>query len=258
MVSLLSRVSPIMCGALLLVIVASSCGSRGRVELLVFAAVSLTDALTEISREFEAAGDAEISLSFGGSQALAQQIARGAPADVFVSAGRFPVDLLAGRDLIAPATIELLSNTLVAVIRSDGVHLESMEQLRSGAIERVAVADPDLSPAGRYAQESLVSLGLWDDLQSKLIIGSDVRTALTYVKVGSADVAIVYATDAATVTGVRVLDIVPPGSHSTIVYPVAIARESENDAVAADFLVFLQSKTASAVFQKYGFEPPGP
>ena len=258
MVSLLSKVSATVCGALLLVAVASSCGSRGRVELLVFAATSLTDVLTEIGREFEAAGHAEILLSFGGSQSLAQQIARGAPADVFVSAGRFPVDFLAGRDLIAPVAIDLLSNTLVAVVRSDGVQLESMEQLRSDAIERVAVADPGLSPAGRYAQESLVSLGLWDDLQSKLIIGSDVRTALTYVKVGSADVAFVYKTDAATATGVRVLDIVPPGSHSTIVYPVAVARESENETVAAEFLAFLQSNTASTVFRKYGFEPAGP
>ena len=226
--------------------------------MLVFAATSLTDALTEIGPEFEAAGDVRVLFSFGGSQTLAQQIARGAPADVFVPAGRFPMDFLADKDLIASVTIDLLSNTLVAVVRSDGVQLQSMEQLITGAIERVAVADPGLAPAGRYAQKSLQSLGLWDELQPKLIIGPDVRATMTYVEVGSADVAFVYKTDAATATGVRVLDIVPLGSHSEIVYPGAVVKRSEDSAAAAAFLGFLQGETATAVFQKYGFGPAGP
>ena len=223
-----------------------------------FAATSLTDVLTEIAPEFEAGGDVRVSFSFGGSQTLAQQIARGAPADVFVPAGRFPMNFLANKDLITPVTIDLLSNKLVAVVRSDGFQLESMEQLSSGAIKRVAVADPNLAPAGRYAQESLMSLGLWDDLVSKLIIGPDVRATMTYVEVGSADVAFVYKTDAATATGVRVLDIVPHGSHSEIVYPGAVVQRSEDNASATAFLSFLQSQTATAMFRKYGFEPAGP
>ena len=247
----------VVCGAMLMVAVASSCASEDQGQLLVFAATSLTDALTEIGREFEAAGDVEVSFSFGGSQALAQQIARGAPADVFVSAGRFPMDFLADRELIGAVAVDLLSNTLVAVVRSDAVRLESMAQLSTGAIKRVAVANPGLAPAGRYAQESLASLGLWDGLQAKLIIGADVRATLTYVEVGSADVAFVYKTDAATATGVTILDIVPPSSHSKIIYPGAVVRMSENGAAAA-FLAFLQSETATAVFQQYGFEPAGP
>ena len=257
MVSFFSRVWLTVCGAVALAGALSSCASEDRTTLLVFAATSLTDALTDIGSDFEAAGEVGVSFNFGGSQTLAKQIARGAPADVFISAGRFPMDFLAEEDLIAPITIDLLSNTVVAVVSDGGVQLQSMEQLSDGAIERVAVADPDLAPAGRYTQESLKSLGLWDDLQAKLVIGADVRATLTYVEVGSADVAFVYKTDAATATGVRVLDIVPLGSHSEIVYPGAVVRRSEDNASAAAFLTYLQSETAAAVFHKYGFELAG-
>ena len=226
-------------------------------ELLVFAATSLTDSLAEIGPAFERESGARVAVSFGGSQLLAQQIVKGAPADVFIAAGVFPMDLLAREGLLSSAPEPILRNELVLVTRPDLVP-ESLQVLLEPGVERVAVADPDLAPAGRYAQESLKSLGLWDDISEKLIKGSDVRSTLTYVERGNADAALVYRTDAASADGVEIYDIVPPDSHSPIVYPAAIIERSERQALAARFLAYLTGVTAQEIFRSHGFEPVGP
>ena len=227
-------------------------------ELLVFAATSLTNALGEINRMFEAQGDADVSVSYGGSQMLAQQIASGAPADLFITAGDFPMRFLGGKGLVERQAVGLVSNKLVAVTRSGAARLDSMEQLNTHLVKRIAMADPDLAPAGGYARESLVRLGLWNDLQEKLIIGADVRVTLAYLEAGNVDVALVYQTDAATARDVVVMDIVGPESHSRIVYPAAVMRGSEQKPVAKAFLGFLQSEAALEVFVKHGFQPLAP
>ncbi len=226
-------------------------------ELLVFAATSLTDSLAEIGPAFERESGAQIAVSFGGSQLLAQQIVKGAPADVFIAAGAFPMDLLAREGLLSSAPEPILRNELVLVTRPDLVP-ESLRVLLEPGVERVAVADPDLAPAGRYARESLKSLGIWDDISEKLIRGSDVRATLTYVERGNADAAVVYRTDAVTADGLEIYDIVPPDSHSPIVYPAAILERSERQGLAARFLAFLTGRTAQAIFRSHGFEPAGP
>ncbi len=226
-------------------------------ELLVFAATSLTDSLAEIAPAFERESGAQIAVSFGGSQLLAQQIVKGAPADLFIAAGAFPMDLLAREGLLSSAPEPILRNELVLVTRPDLVP-ESLAALLEPGVERVAVADPDLAPAGRYAQESLKSLGLWDDISEKLIKGSDVRSTLTYVERGNADAALVYRTDAVSADGVEIYDIVPPGSHSPILYPAAIIDRSESKALAAKFLAYLTGVTAQEIFRSHGFEPVGP
>ena len=244
----------------LLMGVLAGCSSRADdSEILVFAAASLVDALTEIEREFEAQSDTSVAFSFGGSQTLAQQIASGAPADLFIAAGEFPIEFLAERELLEQDTVNLLSNKLVVVIRSDGVRLDSMEQLViKETVERVAIADPNLAPAGRYARESLTRLGLWDAIQDKLVIGVNVRATLAYVESGNVDAALVYQTDAAIAGDVQVLDIVPPESHSAIVYPAAIIKRSERKANAREFLEFLRGQAARSIFIKHGFQPLEP
>ena len=252
-----NRLALAVCAGLLLYAAGCSSGEERPVRLMVFAATSLTDALTELGREFEAQSNVRPSFSYGGSQALAQQITRGAPADVFISAGPFPVDFLISKDQAEPEILNLLTNKLVIVVRPDNDRLTAMKQLASEMVERIAIASPDLAPAGQYARESLKFLGLWEAIQDKLVTGPDVRATLTYVGTGNADVALVYRTDAMTTDDVKILDIVPTESYSQITYPAVIPRRSERKGGANEFLEFLQSDRATMIFRRHGFEPLG-
>ena len=236
-------------------IVGCSPGSEPE-RLLVFAATSLINAIEEIRPAFQEKEGIELAVSYGGSQMLAQQIVQGAPADLFISAGEGPVELLAGRDLTDGGARSLLSNDLVVVSRMAGTPLESIEDLASGLVGRVAIADPDLAPAGAYARESLVNLGLWESLADKLVLSANVRVALAYVEAGNADAALVYRTDAMASKGLRVLDIVPADTYSTVVYPAVLIRGSGGRERAELFLDHLQTPSVREVFALYGFLPP--
>ena len=236
-------------------IVGCSPGSEPE-RLLVFAATSLINAIEEIRPAFQEKEGIELAVSYGGSQMLAQQIVQGAPADLFISAGEGPVELLAGRDLTDGGARSLLSNDLVVVSRMAGTPLESIEDLASGLVGRVAIADPDLAPAGAYARESLVNLGLWESLADKLVLSHNVRVALAYVEAGNADAALVYRTDAMASNGLRVLDIVPADTYSTVVYPAVLIRGSGGRERAELFLDHLQTPSVREVFARYGFLPP--
>jgi molybdate transport system substrate-binding protein len=127
--------------------------------------------------------------------------------------------------------------------------------LLSDDVSRIAIGDPSLAPAGSYAREALQGMGLWEQLESKLVYGLNVRTALQYVSTGNADVAIVYATDAASDDTLRVLWAFPPESHSPIRYPVAALNTADNPSGAEAFLTFLHSEAASLAFREQGFAP---
>ena len=237
-------------------VVGCSSPRDGNEEILVFAAASLGHALGEIEAAYESGGRWRVAVSYGASQTLAQQIASGAPADMFVSAGEFPVRFLDEDGLLDTVRVDLLTNKLVVAVRSaSGIRLASVEELGAPRVRRVAVADPKLAPAGRYARDSLVELGLWDGLQPKLVFGQDVRATLAFVESGNVDAALVYATDAMAATTVEALDIVPADSYPRIVYPVALVKGSRQKDGASDFLDFLRSSEALQTFAKYGFEP---
>ena len=236
-------------------IVGCSPGSESE-RLLVFAATSLINAIEEIRPAVQEKEGIELAVSYGGSQMLAQQIVQGAPADLFISAGEGPVGLLAGRDLTDGGARSLASNDLVVVSRMAGTPLESIEDLASGLVGRIAIADPDLAPAGAYARESLVNLGLWESLTDKLVLSPNVRVALAYVEAGNADAALVYRTDAMASSGLRVLDIVPADTYSTIVYPAVLIRGSGGRERAELFVDHLQTPSVREVFARYGFLPP--
>ena len=243
--------------AIALACVLGACSDRsGRSEILVLAAASLADVMEEVEREFERSGDGEVSFSYGGSQSLARQIIGGAPADVFVSAGGSPMDELRAEGLIVGEAAELFGNTLVVATRSPDVSPESLADLVGQGGVRMAMADPELAPAGRYARQALESLGLWEPLVGSLVFAPDVRAALAYVQSGNVDAAIVYSTDA-TAGDVRTLDIVPADSHERIVYPAAVVGRSANQALAARFVDFLRGPQAQAMFRRHGFVAVG-
>ena len=226
-------------------------------ELLVFAAASLTDSMAEVAAAFEASGGAKVAVSYGPSQALAQQIVSGAPADVYVAAGKPPMDFLEEGGHIAPdAAVMLMSNRIVLAAAPQAALPATIDELADApGISRIAITDPDISPAGNYTKTALQNLGLWEAMQPRLVIGNDVRSILAYVQTGNADAAFVYQTDARIAPELAALDIVPADVYPAVVYPAAVVGASENREEARALLDFLQSEDAKRIFRKHGFTP---
>ena len=247
-----------LCFLLAYFIIAPSCASGDSEEILVSAAASLTDVMERLGQRYSETGGIEVNFNFGGSAALAQQIIRGAPVDVFVFAGPQPMEMLAERGLIATDTaVVLLTNQLVLVARpseAENLGIASVFDL-AGADIRVAIADPDLAPAGEYAREALRNLGLWEELEPRVVPSPDVRVALGYVETGSVDVGIVYRTDAQTSEDVRTIAPVPDDSYPMIGYPAGLVRRSTRGEAGRSFLAYLTSEEAQEIFLSYGFIP---
>ncbi|MGE0093835.1 MAG: molybdate ABC transporter substrate-binding protein [Alphaproteobacteria bacterium] len=228
-------------------------------DVVVFAAASLKESLDEAARQYQASGLDKILVSYAASSALAKQIEAGAPADIFISADLEWMDYLAARNLIKPATrANRLGNSLVLIAPKD-----SMVSLKlapgadlAGALKggKLAMADPDHVPAGKYGKAALEKLGLWASVQSGVARAENVRSALAFVARGEAPLGVVYGTDAAAEKAVRVVDVFPAGSYPPITYPVA-ETASSTKAGAARFLTYLHSAEAKAVFQRFGFVP---
>ena len=247
--------------ALALLLVAPSCTGDEREEILVFAAASLTDVMEQLGQQFTEREGVRVSFNLGGSTALAQQIIRGAPADAFVSAGAGPMDILAIRNLLMLDThVDVLTNDLVLVSRpsrGQNVRVATLEDLSNEDV-RVAIADPGLAPAGRYAREALINLGFWQQLQPRMVPAPDVRAALGYVVTGNVDAGIVYRTDARVVDGLQIVASIPKETHSPIVYPGAVVARSSHVNAARRFLEFLTGEEAQETFLRHGFMPPPP
>lgn len=224
-------------------------------DLQVFAAASLTDAFKEIAPAYEAASGIKLHFNFAGSNVLARQIQESAPADVFISADEAKMNALQKAGLILDDSRgALLSNTLVVVVGADSaLKLASPQELTQPAIKRIALADPKGVPAGVYAQQYLEKIGLWDAVKDRVVPTENVRAALAAVEAGNAEVGIVYKTDAGISKLVKIAYEVPASEGPDISYPVAVVKDSKEPSSAQNFLTYLKSDAAIAVFKKYGF-----
>jgi molybdate transport system substrate-binding protein len=226
-------------------------------DVVVFAAASLKNALDDAAHAFEQQGGARVKISYAASPQLAKQIENGAPADIFVSADLDWMDYLQKRNLIEPATRKnLLGNRLVLVAPADstvkvdirpGFDLAGL--LKGG---RLAMADPDSVPAGKYGKAALEKLGVWNTVQPHVAGAENVRAALLYVDRKETPLGIVYATDAASDPKVKIVGVFPGNTHPPIIYPVALTASSKNPE-AAKFLAFLESPAAKPAFETQGF-----
>jgi molybdate transport system substrate-binding protein len=225
------------------------------VQLTVSAAASLKVALGEITSLYsKAKSNIAIRNNFGSSGDLQQQIINGAPVDVFISAAAKQMDELQKKDLIVADTRrDLLSNRLVLIVPADKSDAKELKDLTNASIERIAIGDPRSVPAGQYAEQALTKLELWQDLQSKFVLGNNVRQVLQFVESGNAQAGIVYATDAKTSTKVKVVEIIDAKLHKPLVYPIAVLQKSANQPSAKSYLEFLSSEPAKTIFEKYGF-----
>ncbi len=225
--------------------------------VLVFAAASLKNALDDVAAQYQRDTGKTASISYAASSALAKQIEAGAPADLFISADLDWMDYLAGKNLINAASRKtLLGNKLVLIAPVNGAGPVKIEpgfpiaKLLKGG--RLALADPDAVPAGKYAKAALQYLGVWDSVANSLAPGENVRATLELVARGEASLGIVYQTDAAAEPGVKIAGVFPENSHPPVVYPAAITASSSNPGAAA-FLTYIESAKARPLFEKQGF-----
>ena len=227
-----------------------------REEILVSAASSLSEVLTEASRRFETRDPARIVLNLAASNALVRQVRSGAPVDVFVSADEQQIAQL-GNLVSASSRVELASNQLAVVVPDDRPYAwTSIKGLLEAGVRRVAIGDPAAVPAGVYAKQYLASAGLWTALQPKLVPTGSVRLALAAVEAGSVDAAIVYRTDALVARRSRLAWVVPEAEGPRIQYAAVALRDAPNAQGAARFLRFLKSADAAALMRRAGFLPP--
>ena len=229
-------------------------------KVTVFAAASLTNALTDISTQYEKEKAAKIVHSFAASSTLAKQIENGAPADIFISADTKWMNYLQDKKLINIASRkEFLGNRLVLIApkgRGFNVKLDKSFDFSKSFDGRLCTGDIDSVPVGIYAKQSLTYFNWWDTIKTRIVGAQDVRGALAFVERGECVAGIVYETDAKVSSKVEIVAIFPEESHIPIVYPVAFVANAKNTNVnntSNDYFNYLQSDKALDIFKKYGF-----
>ena len=224
-------------------------------KITVFAAASLTNALSEVSAQYEKANATKIVHSFAASSTLAKQIEAGAPADIFMSADAKWMNYLGEKKLIDPASRrDLLGNKLVLIApkgKAFAVKFDKGFDFSKAFDGRLCTGDIDSVPAGIYAKQSLTFLNWWDGVKTRIVGAQDVRGALAFVERGECAAGIVYETDARISTKVEIVGTFPEDSHLPIVYPLAFVAAAKNR--NRDYYEYLQTPEALAIFSRYGF-----
>lgn len=230
-------------------------------DVTVFAAASLKESLDDVTRSFQSSSGIKAVISYAGSNALARQIESGAPAGVFISADTAWMDYVGMLGAVVPGSrANLLANDLVLVAPATssaqatlatGVNLAPLIGDR-----RIALANPDAVPAGKYAKASFIALGAWETISSKVAAADNVRAALALVARGEAPLGAVYRTDALADKNVRIVATFPADTHPAIVYPMVQLKAAANAGEAAKFAAYVKSPAAIETFKKYGFRAP--
>lgn len=229
-----------------------------KVNLTISAAASLKDALTEVKTLYLAEKPkTTLTINFAGSGALQQQIEQGADVDLFFSAATKNMNTLKDKGFLIDSTVRnLLGNKLVLVAPNDSkvpVNSSFSVVVTDASIKKIALGEPKTVPAGDYAQQVFTFLNIMDKVNEKVVYAQDVRQVLNWVETGNVDAGVVYLTDAKISTKVTVIATASEESHKAIVYPAALIKTTNNYTASRDFLNFLTSDKAKAVFDKYGF-----
>jgi molybdate transport system substrate-binding protein len=227
-----------------------------KVELNISAAASLKNVMTELQNLYLAKkSNCKLTFNFAASGTLQTQIEQGAPVDVFFSAATSNMTALKAKGLLIDSTIKnLLGNDVVLIVPKDStLTLGSFNDVTNNSVQSIGLGEPGSVPAGKYAQDVFTYYNIWDQVKAKAVFGTPVTQILTWVETGNVDCGVVYSTDAASSTKVKIVATAIDASHTPIIYPAAVIKATTHTAAAADFVNFLSSQDAKAVFKKYGF-----
>ena len=225
--------------------------------LTVFAAASMKNALDDVDAAYTKKTGVKIAVSYAASSTLMKQIEQGAPADVFISADLDWMDYGSKTKVIKDDTrVNLLGNKIVLIAPKDSKidHVAigpGFDLAKLAGDGRITTGDVKSVPVGKYAKAALEKLGAWTAVEPKMAMAESVRAALALVARGEAVLGIVYETDAKVEPSVKIVGAFPADSHPPIIYPVAATVTAKAD--ATDYLAFLRSAAARAIFEKYGF-----
>ncbi len=229
--------------------------SKAQDKVTVFAAASLTNAISDIATQYEKDQSVQIQTSFSSSSTLAKQIEKGAPADIFVSADSKWMNYLQDKNLLkVDSKVNLLGNQLALIAprgKAFKVELNKGFNIAGAFSGKLCTGELDSVPVGIYAKQSLKNLNWWDAVKMRIVGTQDVRAALVFVERGECDAGIVYATDAKVSSKVENIATLPETSHDPIVYPLALVKSASPQATA--FYDYLKSDKAKVIFTQYGF-----
>lgn len=256
----MNKFSKLIIGCLILILFLVACsnnnGEASKTELVISTAASLKDAMEVIQNTYEIENPhIKLRFNFGASGSLQQQISQGAPVDLFFSAAEDKLDLLVEEGLMDDTdVIDLLGNELVLIVPEDNKSIISnFHDLTKKEVEKVSIGIPETVPVGKYAKESLQNIGIWNDIVNKVVFAKDVRQVLSYVETGNVMAGIVYKTDVIASDKVKVISSADKGTHTSIIYPLGIIKETKHYEEAKDFYNYLQSEEGLKVFKNYGF-----
>ena len=224
--------------------------------LTVAAASDLRFAFEEIGLRFEEQTGHPVIFTFGSSGQLTQQIENGAPFDVFASANTAYVDQLRAKGLIIPgtATVYAQGRIVLAVNKTSGVHATRLEDLTTPTIMHIAIANPEHAPYGMAAMQALQAVNLWELLRPKLVYGENVRQALQFVQSGNAEAGII-ALSIAQVPEIT-WTLIDDRLHRPINQALAVLRGTKQEALARQFIAFVEGSQGRSILKKYGFRLP--
>ena len=227
-------------------------------DLTVSAAASLTDAFNAVKAEFmKTHPGVNVTMNFAASGALLSQMEKGAPVDVFASADQKTMDMAVEKKLIdAPTRVNFAQNSLTLTVPAGNpAKVKDLASLKTAAVKRVAIGNPDSVPVGRYTKAALTKMGEWDALASKFVMAESVRQVLDYLARGEVDAGFVYGTDAKQ-GGDKVKVVAEIPLEKPVSYPIAVLSASADKKDAAAFVAFVVSPQGQAILAKYGFKKP--
>ena len=248
--------------ALLVLLVLGLPAVAGAQEMMFSVAISMKEAVETLGRQFmQNHSGVKLRYNFGSSGELQKQIEAGAPVDVFISAAQRQMDELEQKGLITTATRRVFARNVLTVIKPAGSTLDISKptDLSGPKVQHIVIGNPKTVPVGQYAEESLKSLGLWDQLQPKLVLAENVRQALDYVARDEVEAGFVYTTDVAVRSGLVVEAFRPAeDTYRPVTYPAAVIKASKQPALAQAFVDLLVSPDGQAALSRLGLQPPPP
>ena len=226
-----------------------------REALTVSAAISLRAPLLDIADQFNLAyPSTQLSFNFGSSGALRHQIEHGAPVDIFFSAASEDMKTLLEKGLVEKGSHRsILANSIVLITHRRNIVVNNFSDLSKPEINKIAVGDFNTVPVGRYAKDTLQSMGLLENLRSKLVFAKSALQTIAYVESRNVEAGLVYKTDAERAENIRIVAAINPSAHRPIQYSRAIIQNTSQSELANTFLLFLENKKMIKIFQDYGF-----